>query len=366
MSITTTAVSSIALTYTTGTDWAVFTASNLATAGNLQQNWNDMLSGISAQYKILLNSARDEVNILEGASGAQYVGISGFTATGVCTGTTLYSAVYSMASTVSAINTSAAYAGSAAYAASAGTAAAAATALAAASATYAASAGTLSGLSMSVTSINNLMSTATITYYVDKDSGSDSNGGLAWASALQSIQTAINKIPQILNHAATINLATGNYGEIVSIGGYMGSGSVTVSSEGALTDNYTINAIQTYHSVCPITIIGLKATSISGDTLEVSACNSVVINYFRSVATALSEDAVEINYSNVQIANSELSNKNFGINAQRACVVYSNTNSGSGNNYGLGAQAGSTIGKNSTQPAGTVTSEYAVGGGAIR
>lgn len=94
MSITTSAVTAIALTYTTGTSWSVFTNSNLATAGNLQANWNDTLSGLSGQYKPLLNSCAQEINILEGTSGAQYIGVSGLT--GIATGTTVYSALASL------------------------------------------------------------------------------------------------------------------------------------------------------------------------------------------------------------------------------------------------------------------------------
>jgi len=102
MAITTTAVTAITLTYATGTDWSVFNASNLASAGNLQANWNDTLSALSAQYKVLLNSAAAEVNILEGASGAQYVGVSSLT--GMITGSTVYSALTAANSTASTLN----------------------------------------------------------------------------------------------------------------------------------------------------------------------------------------------------------------------------------------------------------------------
>jgi hypothetical protein len=60
--ITTPPVSSIALTYTTGADWAVFTSNNPATAGNLQANWTDIASQIDGLYKPVLNSAINEIN----------------------------------------------------------------------------------------------------------------------------------------------------------------------------------------------------------------------------------------------------------------------------------------------------------------
>jgi hypothetical protein len=152
------AASTITLTLSGTNPWTVFDSSNLATGGNLQVNFNDIASQLNAIYRTLLNSAVDEIGILSGVSGAQYVGISGIT--GVSTGSSVYSAIRSLNTAVSAINASAAYAGSAAYAV---TALAATTALAAASATtaarattanaasYAASAGTLSGYSSIMT-----------------------------------------------------------------------------------------------------------------------------------------------------------------------------------------------------------------------
>jgi hypothetical protein len=118
------AVSTISLTYVSGGSWAAFNSTNLATAGNLQANWTDIASQVGASYKTLLNSAVNEIGVLEGASGANYIGVSSIT--GIVSATTVWSALYSLNSSVSAINVSAAYAGSAAYAASAGYAASAA------------------------------------------------------------------------------------------------------------------------------------------------------------------------------------------------------------------------------------------------
>jgi hypothetical protein len=109
MSITTTAVTSITLTYANASAWQVFNAANLATGGNLQQNWLDLTSALSGQYKSLLNSCAEEINIL---------------------------------------NVSAPYAGSAAYAVSATYSVSASTA---ANASYAVSAGILSGYSSIMT-----------------------------------------------------------------------------------------------------------------------------------------------------------------------------------------------------------------------
>jgi lysophospholipase L1-like esterase len=72
--ITASSVSSIPLTYASAPDWSVFNATNLASAGNLQANFTDIVSAVSAQYKPALNSCIAEINYLEGVSGAYYVG----------------------------------------------------------------------------------------------------------------------------------------------------------------------------------------------------------------------------------------------------------------------------------------------------
>jgi hypothetical protein len=92
-------VSTISLTYVSGGSWSVFNSTNLATGGNLQANWTDITSQIGAYYKPLLNSAANEIGILEGASGANYIGISG--TTGIATGSTVYSAIFNLSSSLS-------------------------------------------------------------------------------------------------------------------------------------------------------------------------------------------------------------------------------------------------------------------------
>jgi hypothetical protein len=62
--ISATAVSTIGLTYASAGAWGVFTAANLATAGNLQANWTDIASQLDNNYKPLLNSAVDEISAL--------------------------------------------------------------------------------------------------------------------------------------------------------------------------------------------------------------------------------------------------------------------------------------------------------------
>jgi hypothetical protein len=93
------AVSTISLTYASGGAWSVFNATSLCTAGNLQANWTDIASQLGGLYKPLLNSAVDELGILSGVSGAQFIGISG--TTGIASGSTVYSAIINLNSSLS-------------------------------------------------------------------------------------------------------------------------------------------------------------------------------------------------------------------------------------------------------------------------
>jgi hypothetical protein len=104
-------VSTVTLTLSGANPWTVFDSSNLATGGNLQCNFNDLASQLDGLYKPLLNSAVNEISILEGASGAGYIGVSSIT--GIVSATTVWSALYGLNSSLSAINASGSYAGSA-------------------------------------------------------------------------------------------------------------------------------------------------------------------------------------------------------------------------------------------------------------
>lgn len=100
--ISATVVSTITMTYSGSNPWTVFDSSNLCTGGALQANWNDVASQLNNNYKPLLNSAVNEIGVLEAASGAEYIGVSGLS--GMTTGTSVYSALTQLNSTASTLN----------------------------------------------------------------------------------------------------------------------------------------------------------------------------------------------------------------------------------------------------------------------
>jgi len=68
---------------------------------------------------------------------------------------------------------------------------------------------------------------ANLTYYV-ATTGNNNNDGLTVGTPFLTIAKAISMIPQIVNHAVTINVAAGTYAEDVLIAGFSGSGSITL------------------------------------------------------------------------------------------------------------------------------------------
>ena len=424
MSITATAVSTVGLTYTTGTSWSIFNATTRATAGNLQANWTDIASQLDTCYKPLLNSARDEINIFGGASGAEYMGVSSLTGiatgttvyqalsslntilngasgadyigisgiTGICTGSTVYSAVNSMNTTASVINStllSATADISALTTALANTDAVLASATADITIFKSASGAEYVGISgithntfgsnlgtsvysaiYNINSITPKMTTAAINYFVNVTSGSDSNNGLSAGAAFQSLQTAINKLPQVINDTVTIQCATGTYSENLSIQGFMGKGLLLVyggSSYANATANFTITKIAAYHVKCLTTIRGWVASIATGRGFDLQANDTIALQYCDCVASAVatSDPAVYALYNAyVNVVSCNFSNRFAGV-FSLGSRVFSNTNAGSNNTYGLLCQNVGTIGKNGTQPTGT-TNESATLGGEIR
>lgn len=62
------------------------------------------------------------------------------------------------------------------------------------------------------------VSNGPLALYVDGTSGDDENDGLSWANAKQTIQAAVNAIPQVLGGDVTVYIAGGTYHELVWVG----------------------------------------------------------------------------------------------------------------------------------------------------
>ncbi|MCP1306476.1 hypothetical protein [Paenibacillus tyrfis] len=201
-----------------------------------------------------------------------------------------------------------------------------------------------------------------ITLYVSP-SGNDGNDGLTAGTALRSIQTAINRIPQIVNHTVTIVVAAGTYSEDVVLSGFMGRGQIIINGDTVVSDSRQLLSIGVYSTSCGVWLQGLRLNSISRKCIEVSSAVHVDIQRMRMVTNAPYE-GVYVVASSVHVGFCEISNRSAAIFSRRA-RVYSDSNTGANNTYGLVADTAGTIGKNGSQPAGaTLENQYA--GGVIR
>lgn len=207
-----------------------------------------------------------------------------------------------------------------------------------------------------------------IVLYVRTD-GNDSNDGSAntSAKALRTIQAAINKLPQLINHNVSIKVEAGTYTEDVVINGFVGKGQfyLTGGNSLATSTNYKINSLLIKNCDIIINITGFEATTTSGISFTSTTNKFTYINNCRAVSVAPSQvGAFASSGSTAYFLNSEISNKNTAISAYGSTVLSLN-NIGNGNTVALYSTEGATIGKYGGQPSGT-TAEVANNGGVIR
>ena len=128
-------------------------------------------------------------------------------------------------------------------------------------------------INQSVSDVVPACTTADITLYVRTD-GSDTNDGSAndASHALKTIQAAINKIPQIVNHYVNIYVAEGTYDEALQIQGFVGNGYITIIGATELADTHMIKSIAVRYCSCRVDIKGFKATENLWTSFFVYAC----------------------------------------------------------------------------------------------
>lgn len=210
--------------------------------------------------------------------------------------------------------------------------------------------------------VHGLATTGDLTYYVRPD-GSNSNNGLAnsSASAFKTIQYAISKIPQIVNHSITIRLLEGSYAESVVIAGFGGIGQISLRKQ--TTGAVFVDAVSVLNSTLPIEAQGLTVTSQYGVT--VSRCTDVTISDFNVVGNSSGYNGFTISKSYVHLTSTVISNKGMAASVSDNSLVKVGWNSGSGNTTVYGSYFASTIIKiNQEHPTGS-TAQYTQGGGVV-
>jgi hypothetical protein len=207
---------------------------------------------------------------------------------------------------------------------------------------------------------------ANITLYVRTD-GIDSNDGSAndAAHALRTIQAAINRIPQIVNHSVTINVADGVYGEDVSLLGYSGKGSIFITGNIATPTNVSISSAVITRCSLYVEFKGFNLTiATTTPAITVNGCIYLLVKNCAATAAKNDQIGINISFSTVQVSNCTVSNKGYALWAV-CCRVNSDNNAGTGNLTGMSALYAATVGKSGTQFSGT-TAESTSYGGVIR
>lgn len=208
-----------------------------------------------------------------------------------------------------------------------------------------------------------LMSNSDTTYYVLK-TGSDSNTGLANAAggAFLTITKAISMIPQICNHTYTINVGAGTYNEDVTISGFSGKGTITLSGATAQTDTYIVNLIIVRKCSILITVKGFKSTTAAADAFYVEECMRVEFFYLKADGSTPTMAGIRVVSAKVYSYDSSFSNKGYALKVALNGELFSYSNVGTANFWAFSATEGGRISKIGSEPTGTSGSETANGG----
>lgn len=213
---------------------------------------------------------------------------------------------------------------------------------------------------------------ANITYYVNTTTGLDTNDGLTNGTAFKTITKAINKIPLIVNHTTTINVASGTYSETIYFNGFVGKGKIAINGGISYGDsaNYIVNQIVVVNTFIPIIATGFQATISTNyaSGFDGQNCQYFIVDKCSCIANGTSTNARGASAKRgayVLVCNSQFSNRAYAEYTEDSGRLQSSNNTGTSNAHVLGAYSGGEIYKAGTQPTGT-TSEATGDGGVIR
>jgi hypothetical protein len=216
--------------------------------------------------------------------------------------------------------------------------------------------------------VHGIATTSDVILYVRPD-GNDANDGSAndAARALLTIQAAINKVPQIINHNVIINVAAGTYAEDILISGFYGKGNIQLLGANSLADasNYKVNKI--HCTFCSNVLVrGFEATITNDHAFKAQAVVYSTFQYCKvTTISATYAGFLVFTGALTLLINCEASNRLYALYCYSG-IAYSNEwTIGDGNTIGIKCEAAGTVGKYSTQPQGA-TAEMVDTGGVIR
>lgn len=207
------------------------------------------------------------------------------------------------------------------------------------------------------------------TIYVDYNTGSDTTGNGSSTSPFATIQYAVNRISKNLNgRFMNIKFDTINSSstEIITIDKFYGGGRLTIQPWSGTPRSFDgkIKIDKCFGTV--ISVISLNPNIIGDDCILIDTSQYVELSTLTINAIDTSNMGIRVSGASlVRVYNSTISNRDKAIYSAYISRVFSDTNSGTGNTYGLYTELGGEIVKNGTQPSGG-TAELVLSGGLIR
>lgn len=138
------------------------------------------------------------------------------------------------------------------------------------------------------------ITTSDLTYYVNANTGSDSNDGLTSGTAFRTIQKAVNMIPDVVKNNVTINVADGVYDEGIICNKLCEGATIFLVGNKVLPQNVRINW---FFNVCSkISISGFEA--ISNTEASFITNQSTYTEFQSCISTSDTKNAQKTGFAN--------------------------------------------------------------------
>ncbi|MEC0231278.1 hypothetical protein [Paenibacillus alba] len=207
---------------------------------------------------------------------------------------------------------------------------------------------------------------ADITYYVRTD-GNDSNTGTAntTGGAFRTIQRAINSIPQIVNHAVSINVAAGTYAEDVFFEGLYGAGQISIYGNKDVIST-SVNASSFLIRKCGVRVEvnGFNLTTTAASGIQGVQCSSLLIKFNNIVGANGTYAGMALYSSTCNVIANNISNRVYAIYSSGS-IVNSSGNTGSGNTNKYVLDGAGTIYVNPLAPDTLTATNNAINNGGV-
>lgn len=190
--------------------------------------------------------------------------------------------------------------------------------------------------------------TAGLIYYISP-TGNDSNDGLTSAAPLKTIMSAVSKIPQLVNHAVTINIAAGTYPENVTLWGKTGNGSINLIGNASNPASVTISYIELNTCKVNVAIQGIQLNNSTGKPCCFLNYNSVSdMNKCRLIGNNRTYNGFNGDRANQIISETYISSMQDAVAARWNSSVNLIDMTGADNWYGVTSTHNAKVGINGT------------------